>query len=62
MVLVARKSKSMVHLLGRASMLHQPMVEDRRVGEGESEGSQGLSLLSNVLLPPAVTRPLLHQH
>lgn len=62
MVLVVRTSKSVVHLLVRASMLDQPMVEDRIVREGESKGSQGLSLPSKCYSPPAVTRPLLYQH
>lgn len=62
MVLVAKKSKNMVHLLVRTSMLDQSMGEDRRVNEGDSKGSQGLSLPSKGLLTPAVTRPLLCQH
>lgn len=53
MVLVSRTSKSMDHLLVRASMLDQPMVKDRRVREGDSKGSQGLSLPSSGLLPPS---------
>ena len=62
MVLVARTSKHMVPLLVRAFMLDQPMVKDRSVRDGDSKGSQGLSLPSSGLLPPAVTRLLLYQH
>lgn len=40
-----------MHLLLRAPTVHLPVVEDRRVGEGESKGNQELSLLSQWSTP-----------